>query len=200
MEREDHQGVQKLVFPLVNPREIAVEQGFHSWARPSTHVCSLTGRETSGESWQAGCCDAMQEMAAVIHELMTNAPITTRKTILVVDDEPGVLDLVKTILQRQGYRVLTASSGPKALDTCERHGAVDLLLTDVMMPEMSGFELVRGMRDLHPDLPVLYMTGGMIGGFATDEVDSRCNLLKKPFNSRTLLRTVEDVLEARSAS
>ena len=96
-------------------------------------------------------------MPVLLHAPMTADPPTLRHTVLVVDDEPAVLELVKIILSRQGYRVLTANSGPRALDACGRHpGNIDLLLTDVMMPEMSGFELVRGIRDQNPNLPVLY--------------------------------------------
>lgn len=135
-------------------------------------------------------------MPVLLHKPMTADPLIARRTILVVDDEPGVLELVKIILSREGYHVLTATSGPNALDTCERHPGIDLLLTDVMMPEMSGFDLVRGMRDQNPSLPVLYMTGGMLSGLVDNELDSQCNLLKKPFDSRTLLRTVEGVLGA----
>jgi CheY-like chemotaxis protein len=140
----------------------------------------------------------MVEMPALVQERMTANPSSARKTILVVDDEPAVLELVDIILTRQGYRVLTAVSGPKALDTCGRHPGIDLLLTDVMMPEMSGFALVRGIQDLKPDLPVLYMTGGTLNGLVDDELDSQCNLLRKPFDPQTLVRTVEGVLSARS--
>jgi len=129
---------------------------------------------------------------------MKATPRIAPPTILVVDDEPGVLELVKIILSRQGYRVLTANSGANAMDTCGRHpGVIDLLLTDVMMPEMSGFDLVRGMRNQIPHLPVLYMTGGTLAGFVENELDAQCTLLRKPFDSRTLLSTVAGALGAR---
>ena len=139
----------------------------------------------------------MVRMPLLLYEPMKADPLAARQTILVVDDEPGVLELVKIILSRQGYKVLTANSGPHALDTCGRHPGIDLLLTDVMMPEMSGFDLVRGIRNRNPDLPVLYMTGGTLAGLVENELDSQCNLLRKPFDSRTLVRTVEGVLATR---
>lgn len=121
--------------------------------------------------------------------------MTMRKTILVVDDDPAVLELVKVILSRDGYTVLTAASGRTALHACaEDPRRVDLLLTDVMMPEMSGFALVRGMRDLCPGLPVVFMTGGAPDGLVNENSDSRCRLLTKPFDPPTLLRTVDHLL------
>ena len=128
---------------------------------------------------------------------MSNAP----KTILVVDDEPAVLELVRIILSRQGYEVLVAENGRKALETCGQHpGVIDLLLTDVMMPGMSGFALVRGVRSLNPNLPVLYMTGGTLAGLVDDELDPKSNLVRKPFSSETLVRAVSDLLGGRCCS
>ena len=139
------------------------------------------------------------QMPVQLREPMTAEQPTARHTILVVDDEPAVLELVKVILSRQGYRVLTANSGPRALDTCGQNSdMIDLVLTDVMMPEMSGFDLVRGIRNQNPDLPVLFMTGGTLTGFVENELTSQCHLLKKPFDSRMLVRAVEGVLGARN--
>jgi len=122
------------------------------------------------------------------------------KTILVVDDEPGVLELIKLILSRQGYRILMADSGQKALEIGGQHrGLIDLLLTDVVMPGMSGFTLARGMRAWYQELPVLYMTGGTFDGSGEGELDRQSNLLRKPFDSQTLVHTVAGLLEAGQA-
>lgn len=138
-------------------------------------------------------------MATLAYNRVGTDAMTTRKTILVVDDEPAVLELVKVILSRDGYTVLTAASGPRALDACaEDPGRVDLLLTDVMMPEMSGFALMDGMRDLCPGLPVLFMTGGAPNGLVNEHSDSRCRLLTKPFDPRTLLIAVDRLLSIQN--
>ncbi len=118
------------------------------------------------------------------------------ETILVVDDEPGVQELVRIILSRQGYKILVADSGPKAIEICGRSDVVDLLLTDVMMPGMSGLVLVQRLKALNLNLPVLYMTGGTLAPLAGMEFDPTCALLRKPFDSQALLRSVREVLDA----
>lgn len=83
-----------------------------------------------------------------------------RKTILAVDDEPNVLRLVSIILQSEGYQVLEASSGPKALEALRDYpDKIDLLLTDINMAPMSGPELVAAVRKNRYAVPVLYITG-----------------------------------------
>jgi CheY-like chemotaxis protein len=82
--------------------------------------------------------------------------------ILVVDDEPGIVSFVDRVLRRAGYRTCTATGGREALQAADAsHGAdtFDLLLTDVHMPEMSGQELARQVRQRQPEMKVLYLTG-----------------------------------------
>jgi len=125
------------------------------------------------------------------------ADMPTSETILVVDDEPGVLELVKIILTRHGYRILEAESGPKALEICERRDVtVDLLLTDVMMPGMSGLELVRRLKSLHQGLPVVYMTGGTLEDLVEGELDPQIPCVRKPFDPLSLAATMRNALEA----
>jgi DNA-binding NtrC family response regulator len=79
-------------------------------------------------------------------------------TVLVVDDEPLVCDSLTSILQREGYSVLTASSGPQALEIL-RAGDVQLVISDVQMPDMNGFELLKAIKNDYPDTGVILMTG-----------------------------------------
>ena len=116
-------------------------------------------------------------------------------TILVVDDDPMVLELVRAMLFSEGYGVLLADNGAKALQILQRPDTViRLLLTDVMMPGMNGPELVRQLRALRQDLPVLYMTGGSIEGVIPE--DSQFTLLRKPFDAFSLVRTVKKLMDA----
>jgi two-component system cell cycle sensor histidine kinase/response regulator CckA len=79
--------------------------------------------------------------------------------ILVVDDEPAVLSFVDRVLRDAGYSTTLAGGGSQALEAAAKTGAFDLLLTDVAMPDMSGDELARQLRQDEPQLKVLYLTG-----------------------------------------
>jgi len=80
-------------------------------------------------------------------------------TILIVDDEATVLRFVERVLQDAGYQTATASGGAEAIEAAARLGSFELLVTDVMMPEMNGDELARRLRLKEPDLKILYLTG-----------------------------------------
>lgn len=79
--------------------------------------------------------------------------------VLVVDDEPGICEFVDRTLRHAGYETTTAASGPEALSLVESASPFDLLLTDVRMPDMTGDELARRIRQRHPEIKVLYLTG-----------------------------------------
>lgn len=132
-------------------------------------------------------------------EQTTTGASDLNKTILVVDDEPGILQLVAAILSAQPYRVLLADSGLKALEIYRQHGpGIDLVLTDVMMPGMSGLVLAERMKATRQNLPVLYMTGGTLGTLSAGSLDRRLCLLK-PFDPTALIHTIQSLLEAVDA-
>ena len=85
--------------------------------------------------------------------------MTKTPTILIVDDEDSVRRFVERVLQDAGYRTATASGGPDAIEAAARLGSFELLVTDVMMPQMTGDELARRLRLKEPDLKILYLTG-----------------------------------------
>ncbi len=80
------------------------------------------------------------------------------RTILVVDDEQDILELLDSLLRRKGYRVLTANNGNEALELLERE-SVDLLLADLKMPGLNGFRLVSELQRRLPGLPIVVMSG-----------------------------------------
>lgn len=82
-----------------------------------------------------------------------------RFRVLIVDDEPPVVQFAARALDLAGYQTITASDAESALATVAAAGVIDLLLTDLMMPGMRGDELARALRAQDPDLPVLYLTG-----------------------------------------
>ncbi|TMQ23872.1 MAG: response regulator [Deltaproteobacteria bacterium] len=111
-------------------------------------------------------------------------------TVLVVDDDEDVRRMVERVLRRADYTVLTATSGPEALTRARGHaGDIDLLLTDIVMPGMTGQELVRELAAERPGLQVVFMSGFHQGA----PIDSR-QFVAKPFDRATLLAKVADVL------
>jgi two-component system cell cycle sensor histidine kinase/response regulator CckA len=116
--------------------------------------------------------------------------------VLVVDDDDLVRGVTRRALTRQGYSILEASAGKEALAICcERDGQIDLLLTDVVMPEMSGFELASAVKARYPSVPVLY-----VSGYAEESVVSeqfaklRATFLRKPFTLDELVGKVKEML------
>jgi CheY-like chemotaxis protein len=122
------------------------------------------------------------------------------ETILLVEDEDGVRTLAETVLRSLGYTVLSAPHGQAALVTAVRHpGPVDLLVTDVAMPGLSGPEVAAGLAERYPTLRVLFMSG-----FTTDPTlrerlaDGDRTFLAKPFTPLALAQRVRAILDAQS--
>jgi len=126
----------------------------------------------------------------------------TNPTILVVDDEPVVLNLTKLILETAGYPVLAANNGQQALAFFENgNHSIDLLLTDINMPAISGLELACRVSEIEPRLPVVFMTGRRTNGpgveLLVDEGPfSHCKVIRKPFTSNELLAEINGILSA----
>jgi two-component system cell cycle sensor histidine kinase/response regulator CckA len=85
--------------------------------------------------------------------------MTKTTTVLVVDDEESVRQFVERVIREAGYRTEVAADGAQALEIAARLGSLDLLVTDVMMPQMTGDELARRLRQNEPTLKILYLTG-----------------------------------------
>ncbi len=123
--------------------------------------------------------------------------VTGEETVLLVEDNDAVRKISRTMLKRHGYRVIAAAEGTEALEElASRDGSIDLLLTDVVMPGMSGPELYSRVAEDHPGLKVLYMSG------YTDEIvtaqgklRSGEDLIEKPFSMDALAAKVREVLD-----
>jgi CheY-like chemotaxis protein len=118
--------------------------------------------------------------------------------ILLAEDEDQVRRMTRGILEMNGYRVLDATNGQEALSIFRKHnGQIDLVLTDAVMPLMSGRELTETLHTLSPDIKVLFMSG-----YTNDAIvrhgllDQTIAFLEKPFTPDALLRKVRDVLDA----
>jgi CheY-like chemotaxis protein len=120
------------------------------------------------------------------------------ETVLLVEDESGVRALAETILKRLGYGVLVADSASAAMKIWDdRGGRIDVLLTDVIMPQTSGGDLALELRARHPGLKVLFMSGytdDILAGHGV--LAGETQLIQKPFTAEGLGRKLRDVLDA----
>jgi CheY-like chemotaxis protein len=114
------------------------------------------------------------------------------QTILLVDDHRSVRSALKTVLERAGHAVLEAPTGERAVEIARGHpGPIDLLLADVVMPGMDGFEVARSIRALRPGAKVLFMSGHLGNAHAEDVAASKGSFLPKPFAAADLREALE---------
>ena len=123
---------------------------------------------------------------------MAEKALNPGATILLAEDEPPLLELLRKILHSAGYQVLIASNGEKALEIADQHKRnIDLLLSDVVMPEMSGVELAKALKSKGPEIRIIltsaYPQGTLI-------MDSDWHFIAKPFFPQRLLEEVRKVL------
>lgn len=121
------------------------------------------------------------------------------ETILVVEDEAAIRSLTRRFLEQSGYRVLDAPNGPEALHVSRGHnGPIHLMVTDVVMPRMSGRELAFQLAPERPDMAVLYMSGHTEDAIIHHGVlEDRLAFLQKPFTQRALLSKVRQLLDRK---
>lgn len=110
------------------------------------------------------------------------------KTILVVDDDAGVLEYARNVLEESGYAVLAASDGATALIMLRNHAPIDLLFTDVVMPGLDGVEVARLASEESPGLKVLFTSG-----YVADVIPAG-RLLKKPYRPLQLAGEIAEIL------
>jgi signal transduction histidine kinase len=135
----------------------------------------------------------------VDHAKVPSAPVEKAdnfETVLVVEDEEIVRDLVCAVLEEQGYNVICAADGLEALEVAGNFdGTIHLLVTDVIMPHMNGPELVAKLSRIRPAMKVLYVSGYSDNDIGDHGVlDPRFELLQKPFTPQTLARKIRDVI------
>ncbi|MEX2223643.1 MAG: GAF domain-containing protein [Candidatus Rokuibacteriota bacterium] len=160
----------------------------------AVQVRSVVGGGTTFEIY-------LPQVAAAVEAVRANdtasRPATGHETILLVEDEDDVRALAREVLERQGYTVLEAGDGVQALGVWQTAGdRIDVVLTDVVMPRMSGRELVDRVRATRPGMPVLYMSGYTEDAIVRHGVrDASMLLLGKPFTPPDLIRTIREVLD-----
>jgi two-component system, cell cycle sensor histidine kinase and response regulator CckA len=142
----------------------------------------------------------VDELAVIEHREAETPIVRGSETILLVEDEESLRVLIAGLLESNGYKVLQASDGKEAIRLASKSGPMDLLMTDVVMPGMSGSDLADSLRAALPELKLLFIsgyTGDLISQHGVIETDA--TLLEKPFTRHTLLSKVKVVLDSKSA-
>jgi len=127
--------------------------------------------------------------------------ISGTETLLIVENEAAIRNLLQMALRKNGYTVLAAESGREALDLVSTHsGPIHLLITDVMMPDIDGPELVRRLSTIRPETQTLFMSGYMDDALGDQGVlASSVNFIQKPFSPRMIAQKVRDILDGTSS-
>jgi PAS domain S-box-containing protein len=139
----------------------------------------------------------MGESVQILNEGAAEPVKRGQETILLVEDEPAILNMTKMMLERQGYTVLSASKPSEAVRMAEAHpDKIDLLITDVVMPEISGWDLANNLLTLYPNIKRLFMSGYTANVIAHNGVlDPGVNFIQKPFSIQNLAAKVRESLD-----
>jgi len=169
------------------------------------HICfeSEPGKGTTFKIFFPVAAAPVEETAATPEQAAPVAEIVegSKETLLVVEDEADLRDVIIQILQGHGYRTYDAGTGEEALELCARlqGGKIDMLLTDVVMPGMNGKELADEMTRLYPGVKVLFISGYTGKRIVTHEILSRgLSFLAKPFSPLELLQKIRQILESNN--
>lgn len=128
-------------------------------------------------------------------------PAKGTTTVMVVDDFDPLRQAVCRSLQARGLAVLSAASGMEALEMASQHrGQIDVLLTDLMMPEIQGHELAQAMLEVRPELRVIFMTGDASAARNLHKLPAIGPLLRKPFQTTRLIDTIRDLVGEAGAA
>ncbi len=171
---------------------LATVYGILRKAQGHAEIYSEPGQGTAVKTYWPISQQAQHSSSAVAPPDPHVARAPAGETILLVEDEDALRSLTIRILEREGYAVLAASLPSEAIELAARHGeSVDLLLTDVVMPEMSGAKLAERLRGARPDLRVIY-TSGYVARLG--DLPEGATFVSKPFTGAQLLAAVSAAL------
>jgi CheY-like chemotaxis protein len=198
----DDATVQRIFEPFFTTKEVgkgtglglATVYGIVNQAGGYVWVYSEPGRGTTFKIYLPSAEDKLKTSVDVEAEAI--APRHEGTTVLLVEDDEVFRSLTRQMLEEHGYRVLTAKDGKSGLETIQANdGSVHVVLTDVVMRGVSGPEMVRKLRQSHPGIRVVYMsgyTGELIA--ERDVLDTGIALLEKPFTRAALLKAIDAAL------
>jgi len=132
-------------------------------------------------------------------KIKTNDYLAINETILIVDDEKSVLDLASEMLERNGYKAITAGSGEAAIDIYKRKGAqIDLVFLDVGMPGMCGHRCLEELFRIDSEIKVIIVTGYPAIGKVKEMIDiGAASFISKPYRSADMVKKTREVLDKR---
>jgi DNA-binding response OmpR family regulator len=188
-----HLMLSDMVMPGTAGRDLAHQ--LHG-VRPEMRVLFMSGHPDNVSSGEPVITKPFttDTLAARIREALD--PVEPVKSILVVDDEPGVRRLLSGILADAGYAVRTAANGHEALGKIDRE-PFDLMITDLVMPEVEGMETIRTVRGSNPEVKIIAISGAFSGDFLrVAELLGANATLAKPFSADELLGTIRRVLKS----
>ncbi|MBW1742991.1 MAG: response regulator, partial [Deltaproteobacteria bacterium] len=140
---------------------------------------------------------ASEEEIPVTEKEMLDEVLRGTETILLADDEEGILDVGKQWLEEMGYEVMLAASGKEAVETYEEHkDEIDLVILDMIMPEMGGGEAYDRIKEANPQVRALLSSGYSIDGQANSILERGCDgFIQKPFDMNALSREIREILD-----
>ncbi len=200
----DRETVARIFEPFFTTKEqgkgtglgLSMVYGFVKQSKGIINVTSVPAEGTTVDVYLP-FTDKAPEVQTVAAELGSGAG--QGETILLAEDNDALLRIAKVTLEEAGYVVIAACDGMEALEMEDDHeGTIDLLLSDVVMPGLDGFELYRAIQETRPDIKVIFMSGYPTRGDSTTvEVPDDVTLLRKPLDMDTLAHKVRDMLDGK---
>ena len=141
----------------------------------------------------------ISEKEVIEEKKSTVDTLTGSETVLFVDDEDMIIEIVEELFEQLGYKVLTARSGKEAIETYKKNKErIDIVLLDMIMPDMSGSDTYDRMKDINPKIKVLLSSGYSINGQATEIMDRGCDgFIQKPFKMKELSQKLREILDKK---
>jgi len=138
-------------------------------------------------------------LSRILQEFLRQVTFWGSETVLFVNDEDIITEVAEAVLGQLGYKVLTARSGKEAIEIYEENKErIDIVLLDMIMPDMGGGETYDRMKDINPKVEVLLSSGYSINGQATEILDRGCNgFIQKPFKMKELSQKLRQILDEK---
>ncbi|MFP4070887.1 MAG: PAS domain S-box protein [Desulfovibrionales bacterium] len=201
----DNDTLEKIFEPFFTTKELGKGTGLglatiHGIVRQNNGFINVYSEPKEGTTFRVYLPSTLDELCRERGKKDQEIPVSRGETVLLVEDEPAILELSRSMLERLGYRVLSADKPSLAIRKAKEHaGEIDLLITDVVMPEMNGRELAERLLTIHSGVSQLFISGYTADVIAHRGVlDEGVNYLQKPFSMSDLAMKVRMILDQRN--